>query len=340
MAIPTKFVNRKNCFDNTRISQYKVCPRSYFIRHMLNWRSTGTANALIFGLSWHDSMDVVWEFGSKLQPHDLADLAHAAFIKTWTEQGLPEEVSLENENFYLPRTPSVAREMLHEYCSNRIKMLRSCEVLGIEHPFAVPIPGMPDYWYIGRLDKIVDYNGQRLVLEHKTTTAYATAGTFRSDYIESWFMSAQVKGYQFASHLYYPATSAIWIDVALVHKKVHNGFKFIPISHNFTLLTEWIENTKRWIIEIDNERSLYESAGKLLPGLFKKNEESCFGKYGPCIYIDICRTVADPSLLDSIPPGFEYEEWEPFSILGLEKNLQEGSAKQKNSTKQENNHEN
>jgi hypothetical protein len=315
--------DRKKCFDNTRISQYKTCPRSYFIRHVLGWTSTGTANALIFGLSWHDSMDIVWQYGSKIAPRDLADLAHMAFVKTWKENGMPEHIPLEQESSFLPRTPGIAREMLHEYTEARAKMLRSCEIVGIEQPFAVPIPGMPNHWYIGRLDKVVDYNGQRLILEHKTTTAYATVGNFRTDYVDSWFMSSQVKGYQFGGGLYYGDINAVWVDAALVHKKVHDAFKFIPVSHNLTLLTEWIENTKQWINEISIEVDNYDAVGKLLPGMFKKNEESCFGKYGPCTYIDICRTVADPSTISVPPPGFEHKVWEPFSVLGLEKIIQE-----------------
>ncbi len=310
---------RAKCYDNTRISGYKTCPRLYFIRHILGWRPVGTGIALIFGLSWHDAQDIVWGHAHKFKMSDLAELASMSFNKTWEENNLPVDIPLESEGYYLPRTPSIAREMLHQYCYTRERMLLGAQVVAIEQPFAVPMPDMPGHWYIGRLDKVVDYNGQRLVLEHKTTTAYATLGNFRTDWVDSWFMSAQVKGYQFGAGLYYGNVNAVWVDGALVHKKVHDAFKFVPVAHNFILLKEWIEGTKTWIKQISDEEETYKREGKLIPGLFKKNDESCFGKYGACAFIDICRSLADPSELEEPPAGFVHEPWEPFSILGLEK---------------------
>lgn len=314
---------KSKCFDNTRISAYKTCPRSFFIRHVLHWRPVGTGLALVFGLSWHDAQDIVWGYATKFKQPDLAALAFEKFKSTWAANGLEPELSLEEANQIAPRTPQIAYEMLYEYTATRWKMLQSCEVVAIEQPCAVPMPGMEDHWYIGRLDKVVDYNGQRLVLEHKTTTAYAIQGNFRSDYVDSWFMSAQVKGYQMMGGLYYGNVNAVWIDAALVHKKVHDAFKFIPVSHNFVLLKEWIENTQRWIAEISSEQQRFAAVGELEPGMFKRNDESCFGKYGACPFIDICRTIPDPSKLSEPPVGFVKEVWEPFSILGLDKLVDE-----------------
>lgn len=317
---------KNKCYDNTRISAYKTCPRSYFIRHQLGWKPTGTGLALIFGLSWHDAQDIVWEYGKKFPPGDLAAVAFEAFKKTWQENGQPLDIPLESEHYYLPRTPSIAYEMLYEYCHTRERMLNEADIVAIEQPFAVPIPGMPGHWYIGRLDKVVDYNVQRVILEHKTTTAYATVGNFRTDYVESWFMAAQIKGYQFGGGLFYGNINSVWVDAALVHKKIHDAFKFIPVSHQFPLLQEWIEGTKAWVKTMSEEEDRYREVGQLTPGMFKKNEESCFGKFGACPYIDICRTIPDPSQLEEPPAGYVEEHWEPFSILGLDKIVSEIKA--------------
>lgn len=319
-TLPTK-QNENKCYDNTRISQYKTCPRSFFIRHVLHWRPEGTGIALIFGLSWHDAQDVVWKAAKDFGIQDTATIAHEAFKKTWQENNLPVDIPLQNLGYYEPRTPGIAYEMLYNYTEQRWKMLQGCDVVAIEQPFAVPIPDMPGHWYIGRLDKVVDYNGQRLVLEHKTTTAYATVGNFRSDYLDSWFMSAQVKGYQFGGGLFYGNINAVWVDAALVHKKVHDAFKFVPVAHNFTLLAEWLDGTKAWIKQISDEEERFKEEQQLLPGMFKRNDESCFGKYGPCPYIDICRSIPDPSQLDEVPVGFVKEKWEPFDVLGFNKML-------------------
>jgi hypothetical protein len=313
---------RSKCYDNTRVSTFKVCPRSYFLRHVLDWKPQGTAIALSFGLSWHDGQDVVWGHARKFNQPDLAELAFLAFLKKWKEEGLPESIPLEQEYNFLPRTPSIAYEMFDEYTKARWRMLQNSEIVAIEQPFAVPMPGLPGHWYIGRLDKVIDHNGQRLIIEHKSTTAYATIGNFRSDYVESWNISAQVKGYQFGGSLYYGKINAVWVDAALVHKKIHDAFKFIPVAHSFPLLEEWITGTREWIRQISNEEDKYKREG-LTPDIFRKNEESCYGKYGTCPFLDICRSYANPTALAEPPPGYVLEAWEPFSILGLDKIVKE-----------------
>ena len=313
------------CYDNTKISAYKTCPRYFFIRHILNWTSTGTGLALTFGSAWHDAQDIIWGHGKKFSQADLADLAGLAFDKTWEEAGQPLVPSLDQIGWMKPRTPQIAKEMLWEYTAKHYNMIQNCTVLGIEQPFAVPVPKMENVWYVGRLDKAIEYNSQRLVLEHKTTTAYATIGNFRQDYVESWYMASQIMGYQFGGSLFYGSIDAVWVDAALVHQKIHNAFKFIPVAHNYTLLEEWLLGTKVWIDDIIQETKAFQAAGKLTPGMFKKNTESCFGKYGPCAFIDICRSVADPTTLDGPPPGYIEEKWEPFDVLGLNKLIKETS---------------
>lgn len=318
-------------YDNTRISTYKECARRYFIRHTLHWTpaSKGIALALTFGSAWHDALDVVYGYYKKLSPRDLLHASSLVFDKTWSEAGLPVQLSIDQQADYAPRTPMIAKEMLGNYISSRWSMLNQMQVVAIEQPFAVPLPNLDDTWYVGRLDKVVDHETsrtiQRLVIEHKTTTAYATQGNFRPEFIDSWAASSQVKGYQFGGNLFYGNCNGVWVDAALVHRKVHDAFKFIPQSHNIVLLQEWIFTTEAWVKEIIREEDKFRSLGYLESGDFKKNEESCFGKYGPCAFLDICRTVADPSKLEEPPMGYEVSKWEPFDVLGLEKLVKESS---------------
>lgn len=311
------------CFDNTRLSTYKNCPREYFIRHILGWRPDGTATPLVFGLAWHEGMSAMWKSAKLLPRPQVVELAQFAFKQEWGNWGLPETISLADDSYYQPRTPGNAHEMFDNYSIARWRMLQDAELLADEQPFAVPMPGLDDVWYVGRLDKSVNYNGQTLILEHKTTTAYAIVGNFRTDYVDSWYASSQVKGYQFGGGLYYPHLDAVWVDAALVHRKIHDAFKFIPISHNIELLKEWIQDTRAWINRILLETKLYEEQGDLSGGVFPKNEEHCYGKFGQCGMLDICRTCADPTKLTDVPVGYTHEPWEPFSILKLDELVQQ-----------------
>jgi hypothetical protein len=168
------------------------------------------------------------------------------------------------------------------------------------------------------LDKVIEYNGQKLVIEHKSTTEYKKDGYFKSAYVESWYSDSQVKGYQFGAGLYYPGLSQVWVDAALVHKTVHGAFRFVPVSHSFPLLQEWLADTEAWIKLMQADEHKFRACGnKLTPGNFKKNENSCYGKYGTCGFIDICRTTPDPSVMSEPPEGYIVEKWEPFETLGL-----------------------
>lgn len=327
----TTFTKKSRHYDNTRISDYKKCPRSYFIRHVLGWTREGssTSPALVFGGSWHAGMDAIWGTASrqmKYSPHidkeELVIEAMAAFLLEWSEMGFDLELDMATLEELNPRTPGVAHEMFYNYVTHHERMLQNSQVISIEQPIAVPFPELTDTWYVGRLDKVVEYNGQTIILEHKTTTAYAIQGQFQRDYCDSWYAAPQIKGYQFAGTLYYPKLQSVWVDAALVHKKVHDAFKFIPVSHSWPLLKEWTYDTKEWIMRITLEEDTYANKGKLTAGLFPRNEDSCYGKYGVCPFLDICRTISDPSTLGEAPAGYVEERWEPFDTLGLDKLVQ------------------
>ena len=59
--------------------------------------------------------------------------------------------------------------------------------------------------------------------------------------------------------------------------------------------------------------------------MIPKTAESCFGKYGACPFLDICRSIPDPSQLEEVPGGYIKEFWEPFDVLGLDKIVKENT---------------
>lgn len=301
---------KSRIYDNSMLSSYKDCPRKYQLNYRKHWRSVGTAMPLVFGLSWHAGQDGVWQYAKKFSQDELANVAMAKFLECWEEQGLSSDLDMEQLERYAPRTPQVAQEMYINYIAARWNMLQEATILAIEQPFAVPMPGKQDVWYVGRLDKAIEFQGQKLIIEHKTTTAYKKDGGFQYTYVDSWSTDAQVKGYQFGGGLYFPGLSQVWVDAALVHKKEHQHFRFIPVAHQVNIIEEWIRDTGDWIDRVDADRER---------NYFPKNENSCMGKYGPCQYLDICRSIPDSALPDEAPQGYKVEEWIPFDVLKLEK---------------------
>lgn len=312
-------------YDNTMLSTYKDCPRKYFLRHVLGWRSQGVALPLVFGLSWHSGQDGLWQAAKKVDgQEELVKVAMAHFLDTWESEGLVANLDIDQINQMAPRTPGTAAEMYSHYIAERWKMLQEAKLVACEQPFAVPLPHTDNVWYIGRLDKVVTWNGETVVLEHKTTSAYKKDGGFLNSYLDGWYTDSQVKGYQFGGSLFFPELTQVWIDAALVHKTVHDKFRFVPVAHQFPLLEEWVNDTREWVERLESDTARLPGGG-LSPGTFPKNENQCMGKFGPCTFANICRTTSRPDLLKEVPEGYMVEFWKPFELLGIDQLVNKGT---------------
>ena len=313
-------------YDNTALSTYKDCPRKYFLRHVKGWRSEGVALPLVFGLAWHSGQDGLWKAAKQVSdPAELTRVAMAHFLETWESEGLNSTLDVDMAAAMAPRTPGVAAEMYSHYISQRWKMLQDAELLACEQPFAVPLPKTANVWYIGRLDKVVKWNGETVALEHKTTTAYRKEGGFMNSYLDGWYTDSQIKGYQFGGGLFFPELTQVWVDAALVHRMVHDKFRFVPVAHQFPLLEEWVNDTKEWVVRLQNDQENFQRVG-LAPGVFPKNENQCMGKFGPCTFANICRTNSRPDNLPVVPEGYMVEFWKPFELLGIDQLVNKGET--------------
>jgi hypothetical protein len=239
--------------------------------------------------------------------------AYNAFLKGWTGRGL-EPIPLDNYKF---RHPMTAKEMLYAYNDQRKGFLRNhCEVLAVEAPFVVPLdPNDDTLWYMGRLDKVIKHGNDILIVDHKTTSSYAASGVtapFRWNFLESFIPNFQVEGYQFAGRLEYGKNfRGVWIDAALVHRSIHDGFKFIPIEQEISQLDAWLWNCRSQIDLIEAYVKQMDDKGGRYMASFPKNDRACFDYNSPCMFLEPCRMWADPRD-QLIPPGYAKSKWSPF----------------------------
>ena len=318
-------------YDNTRITAYKRCPRYFYYRHKQDWALDGTSPPLIFGSSWHESMDVLWRLAAEMDDRnvtkdDIVKASWLAFNRKWESEMTPwEEMGDEEKKRLGARTPMVALEMLYGYIEAREKILFSpdFELIAIEQPFAVPLdPDDDTLFYVGRMDKVFRWRGDIYGGEHKTTSAYRKADVpFRSQFLDSFSPNSQIDGYLHALHMLYgKEAKAIWVDAALVHKQVHDGFSWIQIERQFTQLDSWLYETKTWINSIERDAANLDARrerGDNTPYLpvFPKNTNSCMDFAG-CPYLELCKMIPNPEGLDT-PAGYKKEHWSPFNELKL-----------------------
>jgi hypothetical protein len=270
----------------------------------------------------------------------LVKKALKSFLAKWEEE-CPDVNPFSHEDQHGKpqiRNADTAMEMLFHYIEERRSILQSRDfkLLAIEQPFAVPLDAdRSDLFYIGRLDKVFEYQGRIYIGEHKTTTSYKKDGPFRSDFVDSFSPNSQVDGYLYAAHLIYgKRVKACWIDAALVHQHVHDGFRFIPIERQLQQLAGWVWEARYWVEQIEaNERVLGSNQPideyDYLPA-FPKNTTSCTN-YGGCPFLDLCKMWSNPINHDD-PAGFKIEKWEPFDALefGKAKGKVGGTDKQLN----------
>lgn len=327
-------------YDNTRISEYAMCGRRSYFRHERDWVPTATALPLVFGLSWHRAMDVVWTLATKPKwlDSDIAKEAMKAFLQCWeTENDQPNledfvDMDPEDAKKFKGRTPWTAYEMLAAYVEERRSFIISCEeVVSVEQPFAVPLhPSDDSYFYVGRIDKVVRRDRKILGIEHKTTSLYRKDGPFRNDFMDSFSPNRQIDGYLHALHMLHGKDAqAIWVDAALVHKNHHDQFRFLPVQRLLAQLDSWLWETQHYISTIEREKEelrsyrdavdMAKKHGSFLTA-FPKNTSACT-LYGNCPYMDLCKSSANPERdwPDAAPEGFREDKWEPFDELHLEK---------------------
>lgn len=324
-------------YDNTRVSGYESCERKYFFRHEMHLAPEGTAPELVFGLAWHNSSDVIWRYANKFDADKLAKMAYVAWEQRWIDEGMPshEDITPDVADWLKMRSPTTASLMIPEYIEARLDRIQNeFEVLGIEQPFAVPLdPNDPHLWYCGRLDKVYrdKLRGGIYVVDHKTTSQYLKDGYFRSSWVESFSPDAQMDGYAYAAKMMYGEEfKGIIVDGALVHKTVHEGFCWIPVSRGVDKLDEWLWRTLRRVKEIRRDKKRLRDVAPQDEYLncFPKKTGNCFSYNKPCAYIDFCKGVANPvAELEEygVPAGFEIDEWKPFEVNHL-RELTDGST--------------
>jgi hypothetical protein len=303
-GLTTKGGNR--FYDNSTLDSFRVCPRRFYYRHIRHWETDTTKTALIFGTCWHAAMDFVWA-----NPSCSSEQAFGAFMQEWNKSDL-----INAESFDLfPRSPQRASEMLTIYLERYQNWLQSIEVVAIEKAFIVPLSTNAEYqnlFYVGKWDKLYKEHGRYTITDHKT------ASSFANTWLNGWSPNGQIDGYLYAGHMEYGDDFRnVIIDGALVQKTKMDFIK-IPVERQLYMLEQW-----KWeVIDLIQQIWFYES--DLLQLRNQKPEDflraypkcttSCNSYYGSCPYLNLCKFVPNPELIETVPDGFIITNWKPFNV--------------------------
>lgn len=305
--------------DNSRLSEFKLCPRKFWFHYIQHLVPDYQRIPLDFGTAWHRAMDYLYLhfFEDGMRGIELGKGSFQAFLESWQELGYPPEIPLGDEDKYKARTPGTAREMLMNYIKTRTSWLETIELVKVELPFAVPLdPDNPNRWYVGRLDKVIKEKGYYWVVEHKTNSLYSIKQGMQDGFTDMFDPNSQVDGYSFALKMLFGAKSmGVLVDAALVHKTHHDIFKFIPINKGVGFSSDWLSDTNYWWDRVEEAQETKRYA-RTAPG-------GCRTVYGKCEYKNICNYTKGTEDFDEAPAGYKIQKWEPFSFDELAKAIQE-----------------
>lgn len=286
--------------DNTALAAYMTCPRKYYYGYVLHRRKGGLPSpALCYGSGWHKALEAAYK--SEPTTRDiLVDEIRGAVGRSWTGSTDP--------NDYRTFDRCIV-EFEHYIDRYGLPWLEPAHTVGwpdtplVEIAVELPIPGAR-HPYTGKLDHIIDANGQFLIEDHKT------ASQMRSDYFKGFELDNQMIGYAVLAELVTGLPIAgVRINAHFIRKS-DSVFERRTIQFTQERLKAWCKNYDQWLarIELGNQMLIdgYEEVQA-----FPQNFSACAGKYGMCTYADVCSMP--PRLQQTtLEAYYEVNPWNPL----------------------------
>ena len=155
---------------------YLACPEQYHHRYVLRTEPSHRSSALAFGSAFHSALATFYleqqDTGDKISTEDL----HSVFDEVWEDQLKPGDV-LFGDKEDADSLRDKAHAMLDAFHQDG---LVPHEVLGVEVPFAVPLPGREEE-LVGAFDLVCRLGDRTLVVEHKTAARKKSEDDLRYD---------------------------------------------------------------------------------------------------------------------------------------------------------------
>ena len=269
-------------FDYTALSTFLRCRKRYYWRMVRDLVGKAPQTAPEFGKAIHKALDTWFSTHDNKQTIDV-------FNANFTENPADEK-----------RTLRVGEKLLSLYMEKYDH--EGFTVLATELPFSAPVTA-GSFNLIGRIDKVINWDGACYVLDHKTTSRMGYEFFYKIK------PNMQFDGYIWAARqLGYPTCSGIVLDALLVAKGLivpAQLAKLTPLGRDVSTRTDAdLDNyIKKICLIVEDIRKCYET------DIWYENTESCCD-FVQCPYRAICKE--DLSIQDKIAEmDYKTEVWSP-----------------------------
>lgn len=296
-----------NKLDNTKLTDFKTCPRKFFYSHVLGWRTQTPNIHLVFGSAWHEAMEHLLLHG---YGENEVLRAFEKFLGAFHEE-IPPELG----NLNPKKNPDRAFVALAKYVAYPPyqKDLENFETLHTEIAGSIMIDDKFTLFF--RQDSILrDRRTNRIrSREHKT-------GSSAWLWDEQWTLSGQVGVYSHVLHCLYPFELIDGVEMNGVFFSAAKKPRPEDMFHRFMIhktqdqMQTWIDNTRFYMWEIRREYQLLNEASENdhVMSCFPLRETSCVNYGKVCEFHDFCLAWPNPLRHCSEPPlGFVKFFWDP-----------------------------
>lgn len=279
-------------WDSTSLGTFKECPRKYYYMMIAGLRPKGISHHLSFGLWFGEALEHYYHHinsGNLIHDEAVAEVILEALRKSW---GWVTNDSYKNRYTLIRSIIWYLEEYRNDKCET---LILANGRPAVELSFKFPISS--EVTLCGHLDRVVRFNDEILIQDHKTTKT--TAG---SAYFEQFNPDTQMSLYSIAGEIVCSSrVRGVMLNVATVQvgaTQFSRGITYRTEAQN----TEWLRDAIFWI------EDQWRAADR---NYWPMNDKSCH-KFGGCPYRPICSR--DPSVRDMfLASDYEYNPWNPVT---------------------------
>lgn len=298
----------ENKIDNSKINDFKTCPRKFFYSHVLGWRHESPNVHLVFGSAWHEAMEHLL-----LNGYEQISLMEAfdKFLAYWRQYFSPDQ-----DEMFPNKNPDKAFERLAQYTGYGPykRDLENFETLYTEIAGSISIDETRKLYF--RMDGLLKnrQTGKIRSREHKT-------GTGAYMWQDQWLLSGQVGTYSHVLNCLYSLDEVDGIEMngcffpkRKSPPKPEEVFLRFLIKKQKEQMQVWLDNVLYYFMEIEREYELLSLASEddQVLQAFPLRDTSCLNYMRRCEFHDFCMAWPNPlRRCDEPPIGFKQEFWDP-----------------------------
>lgn len=312
---PIPIYPEQKIIDNSKLTDFKRCPRYFFYKHLLGWSKLPTSHHLLFGQWMHEALGLMIEVKGSGKSYSSALVpATELFFELWQETyGIVplEEMRMRFKN----KHPAKAAEALIAYASAYESDHFTVLAVETANHIDITLPGSSHKRSIYfRIDTILrNHDGKVKIKDFKTSSSLSSAWEAQFN------MSSQMHTYGYLLFCLFPEAELGTVEIDGIGFLVKDiKLRRLVLKLSPQRLSIWLHSVNSWLDQLDRELEILADANDSdsVMGAFPLRDGACTDWGAQCEFQTFCMTRANPLRWDcgATPPGYEFKLWNPTTV--------------------------